>query len=651
MCLSGKGVCAMKLESLKIQNLRAIYDETICFDDYTCFVGTNGSGKSTVLCALNILFRETEGSHVDLINLDKEDFHNGNVGEPIIITATFNDLPKEAQEVDFADYYRQGKLIITAMAEFSPESDAAVVKHYGQRTGMEEFRKFFESDAAGKPVSDLRQIYSELMKSFPELPRETVKQRMIDSLHSYEESHPELCGLILSQDEFYGFSRGTNRLAKYIQWVFVPAVKDASKEQTEARDSALGKLLARTVRAKIDFQDPLKALREETSAKYRELIIQHQPELDELSASLQEKIIKWAHPDVSIKLEWQHDPNKTVRLDEPFAQIIAGEGPFVGNMARLGHGLQRSYLLALLQELSMSNVDTAPTLLLGCEEPELYQHPPQIKHLANILQNLSKSNSQVIVTTHSPHFVHGQAFENVRLARKNIRESKSSFRQVKFAEIDDIITRARGESSFHPDSIFIKVHQTLQPQLNEMFFTNHLVLVEGLEDWAYITTYFALMDQYDEVRRLGIHIVPTNSKSKMPMAYAIAKEMQIPTFIIFDSDQHKLNNNNKPQHEKDNLTLLNLAGVSNPNPFPDDTIWGDNIVMWRSEIGEEVKSDFDNSTWEKYKNEINKQYGFIGDLDKNLLYIADILSLGWNEGNKSQQLERLCSQILEFAKR
>jgi len=49
----------------------------------------------------------------------------------------------------------------------------------------------------------------------------------------------------------------------------------------------------------------------------------------------------------------------------------------------MGHGLQRSYLLALLQELAGSEAPNAPTLILGCEEPELYQHPPQARHLAD----------------------------------------------------------------------------------------------------------------------------------------------------------------------------------------------------------------------------------------------------------------------------
>ena len=44
----------MRLRSLRIENFRSFEDQTIPFDNYTCFVGPNGSGKSTVLIALNI---------------------------------------------------------------------------------------------------------------------------------------------------------------------------------------------------------------------------------------------------------------------------------------------------------------------------------------------------------------------------------------------------------------------------------------------------------------------------------------------------------------------------------------------------------------------------------------------------------------------
>src|SRR3569832_1908381 len=117
-------------------------------------------------------------------------------------------------------------------------------------------------------------------------------------------------------------------------------------------------------------------------------------------------------------MEWMSDPNKSVVLQQPVAGIKTGEGDFLASLTRMGHGLQRSYLLALLQELAASDAPDAPTLLLGCEEPELYQHQPQARHLAEVFENLATGNNQILVTTHSPLFVSGDGFEIVRLVRR-----------------------------------------------------------------------------------------------------------------------------------------------------------------------------------------------------------------------------------------
>lgn len=50
----------MRIGSVRIQNLRSFKGQTVTFDPYTCLFGTNGAGKSNVLCALNIFFGEDE---------------------------------------------------------------------------------------------------------------------------------------------------------------------------------------------------------------------------------------------------------------------------------------------------------------------------------------------------------------------------------------------------------------------------------------------------------------------------------------------------------------------------------------------------------------------------------------------------------------
>src|SRR5690606_37084898 len=213
-----------------------------------------------------------------------------------------------------------------------------------------------------------------------------------------------------SEDQFYGASRGANRLSPHIQWVFVSASKDATEESEESKTSALGQLLARTVRSKVSFDEKVNELRTEAKKQYQAILDAEQSALDDISNSLQNRLASWAHPNLSAKVLWKQDPEKSIKVEEPFAYIKIGERGFEGDLSRFGHGLQRSYMLALLQELALIDDVNAPTLIMGIEEPELYQHPPQARYLAETLIELSEKGAQLLLCTHNPLFIPGDNF-------------------------------------------------------------------------------------------------------------------------------------------------------------------------------------------------------------------------------------------------
>lgn len=640
----------MKIKSVQIQNLRSFQDQTVFFNEYTCLAGANGAGKSTVLCALNIFFRETGHSATDLTCLQIEDFHKKDTTSPVVVTVTFTDLSKEAQE-DFADYFRQGELVVSAKASFDAQTGKATVQQIGQRKGMIAFCPFFEAEGKNASVAELKSLYSNLKTELPDLPVAVTKQAMIDSLRSYESARPEFCDLIPSSDQFYGFSKGTSRLAKYVQWVFVPAVKDANTEQIESKDTALGKLLSRTVRSRSEFSSQVQALQAKTEKDYRELMDNNQDALNDLSTSLMNRLTEWAHPDASVKLQWKRDDQKSVRVEEPLAEIVAGEGIFEGRLSRFGHGLQRCYLLALLQELATNGATDNPTLILGFEEPELFQHPPQAQHLSDVLQGLTEQGSQVIVCTHSPYFVSGRGFEDMRVIRKSHANSYSEVSQITFDLLADLISHATNKTLLRPAGQLAKIHQALQPSLNEMFFTQFLVLVEGLEDVAYITTYLHLSGRWNEWRRLGCHMVPVGGKSNLIQPLAAAKCLKIPVFVVFDSDSHAPDRNgSRIKHEKDNKALLKICGYADANPLPASNCWGNGIAMWASEMGTAVADDYGENQWKQLSNDADLKYDQAGDLGKNTLHIAAMLESAWRQHGPSSTLERLCDNLIQSAR-
>jgi predicted ATPase len=636
----------MKVKSLRIQNFRSFEDVTVDFDAYTCFIGPNGSGKSNIFAALNVFFRETQGSVQDVEFLRNEDFHLKNVASPVTITVTFTDLNKEASE-DFKHYVRNGQLVVSAVARFEPETEKAQVHQFGERLAMKKFASFFDAETQGKKVAELKEMYAEFRHEFQDLPLPGSKDAMIDALRQYESGHPKQCELIPSRHEFYGWSKGANLLAKYVQWVYIPAVKDASTEQIESKNTALGKLLARTVRAKINFGEALEKIKGAAQDEYNKLLGESQGVLGDISDALKTRLQDWAHPDAPLKLEWRSDSEKAIRVDEPFAQIITGENGFEGELIRFGHGLQRSYLLALLQELASIGEQGGPTLLLACEEPELYQHPPQARHWHKVLRDLSEANSQVMICTHSPYFVSGESFPCIRLVRKE--NSKSKAFCATYLQVSNAVSEASGEQPQEPSGVLAKIHQSLQFSLSEMFFTPRLVLVEGLEDFAYISTYLQLTNLWDKYRQHGCHIVPTDGKGNMVQALAIAKCLEIPTFVVFDSDGDKPDRNgSKEKHRKDNTAILKLCSCRTPEPFPSADFWGANVAMWASDIGSVVGNEI-GPDWAMFCQQADSQFGHIGGLRKNLLHIGHSLALAWNNQKKSKSLEKLCNEIIRFA--
>jgi predicted ATPase len=643
----------MKVEKVRIQNLRGFKDEEIVFDDYTCFVGSNGAGKSTVLCALNIFFRETENAATNLSELEAEDFHNRDTTEPVEITVTFKDLTPDEQS-EFAAYYRQDRLIVTAKAVYDQQAGHAVVRQFGNRMAMEEFRPYFDGMKAGMSAGDLKIIFDGFRSTYPDIPSASSKEARATALQEYEAQRADLCVLVASEDMFYGVGQA-GKLRRFVQWIYIPAVKDASDEQAEAKNTAFGRLVSRTVRAKVNFLDELAQLRLEAEAKYGELIAAQQGVLDEVSGALQARLAEWSVPNATARLNWHQDPKTAVRVEEPTARLTAGDGHFEGSIARFGHGMQRSYLIALLQGLASIDDSNQPKLILGIEEPELYQHPPQARHLASVLEQLSGANTQVVLSTHSPYFVDGKGFESVRLVQKDESTRRSHVKQMTFEQLSASLSAASGEAIAPIDAMLAKLHQALQPALTEIFFTGRLVLVEGLEDQAYITAWLKLTGRWEAFRKGGCHIVAAGGKSELARPLAIALGLGIPVFVLFDADCDKLDHSDpntaasrRAKHSKDNLTILALVG-GQPEAFPDEVVWAERLTVWPTDLADTVKRDVGDDAWSRYGGAASVALGGAGNLQKNTLHIAERLFNAFSDNARPDTLEKLGEALLQFA--
>jgi|GEM_PF-202388 len=673
----------MKLTEIKIQNFRSFKNETIPLDDYTCLVGPNGSGKSGVLMALNVFFRNNDSTVTNVLDLTKEDFHHENVQGPVRITLTFEDLPskddplvsKEAKEL-IKLYARQDKLVLFAKAEWDSVTERAPVKQYGSRSVMKEFKQFFKAKENGTRAPELKAIYRKLREKFPKLPKLTAAKDMGSALQEYENKRPDECSMEDGECECYGFTGGLYRLADLIQWVYVPAVKDASSEQEEGSKTALGQLLQRTVRAKINFKDELAALEEEAEAKYETILEGKKDALKDLGLAIQKSLRDWTNPRAAFELEWQGD---FAKARPPIAKARVGEDAFIDQgISRMGHGMQRGFLVAILKELVRNEQKGGPKLLLGFEEPELYQHPPQAQHIQGVLERLTKpeNNSQVIVTSHSPYFVSSKGFKNIRLFRKCGKKPYSVVKGADYTKIEKRIADAFGRKIQPPTNLMATVGQIMQTSQKELFFSPVVVLVEGEEDVAFIATHLNLTGEWKTFRQNECHFVVAGGKNNMPRLLAIAQEFEIPTFVVCDSDIKKCidgierteklpetepNRAQKIKSAKEELrkqkeinkAIAGLCRLDLEEPLKCDTIRGDNIVMWKDSIGTEVERSFKGTEWQETQDAVVKEYGYeeVRTKKKNGMVIAATLQKLDKKGKQSQVLMDLCGRISQYAQK
>jgi putative ATP-dependent endonuclease of OLD family len=174
------------------------------------------------------------------------------------------------------------------------------------------------------------------------------------------------------------------------------------------------------------------------------------------------------------------------------------------------------------------------------------------------------------------------------------------------------------------------------------------VLVEGLEDVSYITTELHLADQWSEFRRLGCHLIAVNGKDKLIQPLAIAMELGLPVFLVFDADGDTIRPEHRTKHERDNRALIALLGAAHA-PFPAASIVGPNHVILRTNLGDEVKADF-GAHHERLTNAARVNYANEGGLEKHDLFIAEWVSAGRQEGLASPALQQICNAILGFAR-
>jgi predicted ATP-dependent endonuclease of OLD family len=677
----------MIIESLHVKNFRSILDETINCERLTALVGANGSGKSSFLYAMKLFYSKSP-------KIDIEDFYNKNTSEEICIAITFKDLSEKAKK-QFSNYVQNDKLTVERVFRYTNEG-RIIPKYHGATLQNPEFQSIKESFGVKDKGRTAQTLYEELKKvpkfrSLPEWSRRL--QENFENLIKWESEHSELSIRTRDDGQFFGFTEvAQGYLGEYIQFLFIPAVKEATDEAYESKNSILTKLMDLVVRSVLEERKEVRELRETTQTNYEELMNPEKiPELKTLSDQLTKTLNEYV-PDAKIELNWL--PLGQIDIPLPGAEVKLSEDGYSSTVDRTGHGLQRVFVLTILQHLSVIQTKFAqikqdskpasetasdsevsiielPDLTIAIEEPELYQHPNRQRHFAKVLWQLTTGElpgvaekTQIIYCTHSPLFVGIDRISEIRLLKKvNINSKSPKITKVVSTDLSKIAQKMCEIYEVEPghftaQNIVPRLKTIMTPWMNEGFFADVVVLVEGEDDRAAILGVAYSKDL--DLESKGFAIIPCVGKTNIDRPFLIFTELGIPVYVLWDGDS------GRGETEGSCVTCRRPLDKK-PNPIENRRllrlIGSDNIVDWpkfidknsaclekdlESTMMEELGSELYESLIRKFQEEFSISEK--RNAQKNPIVIMNIIKSAREQGKSCTTLETIVQKVSELKK-
>ncbi len=434
----------MKIKKMILHNFRAYKHAVIEFDGFTCIIGQNDVGKSTIFVALDWFFgnRELEETdfHIDSIN-NNSIFQDSNIlyveiyfdanDDNCIPTFLSNGIDNHFFSKDFIDRNNCFCLKKTAERPFSAEQSVYSVRAYS----FVEIGDIFSNI----PMDTLKNMHSEIS--------EENYTSFFHKLKGKQESESLLIDDIC--DDLYNYY-----------------VKKSSQNTTYI-----------TLNSDVIIQSIsswLKLQKTEASVyDYINLLVQAHPnykticeELNEIKKDVVSAISTLSYDDVTL--------NGSVEISVK-GVLSTKQGIPLQNR---GEGFQMTIKNAILKKLAQQQKE-GTSFIFAVDEVETHLHPNMQRVIFETLKSLSEKH-QVILTTNSPFIVKESAQKGVRLTI--LKQINGSTKCVRFpwsnVSQDAINYFAFDEAStgFH-----IELFSTMHRLINEK--CNGVLSLERIDDF------------------------------------------------------------------------------------------------------------------------------------------------------------------------
>ena len=538
----------MKIQKIEIKNYRSLRDVTIYPKDILALVGRNNSGKSNVLKALQLFF---EGS---ITHVNNECFYNHN-DEPIEIFITFEQL-SEWEIEKFNSWMDENKLILGRKIVCTDNNSYSIDTIAIIKTPEPEWLR--EDIISGNKITEWWSNRDELNIGSLDFgsvlgtskPNVTEwKQKVNIFVNEHKAEIPFIKKQIKNPKGYPNVLKGA-----LPEFIFIPAVRDISQETKIAKTNPFGQLISSMLNKISDGHKNTISTKLKEIEKILNRSGQQIPEIKEMETQL--NVLMSEIMDCDIELEMAMP-----QLNEVFesAKIYANDGVRT-SIEMKGHGMQRSMIFTILRayaELSNKTKagerSTERSTIFAIEEPELYLHPQSQRTLRYVFQEIVKGKDQIIYGTQSSLFVDISNFDQICIMRRD--KNEGSFESIPTqlsiqVLIDDL--KARTDKNATDESIKELYNHAFDPIVNEGFFADKVVIVEGPSE-QYALPIYATACGYD-LNRENISVVHLDGKGQMDRMLRIFNGYEIPTYLWFDGDKGNSDTNVKNK----TLELLGL---------------------------------------------------------------------------------------------
>lgn len=461
-----------RVTKLEAKNFRCLEEFTIEFDNLTAIVGPNGSGKTSIVRALDLV-----------------------LGDAWPSLRSFR-IPQ-----DFTNFDTRRHLTLTVSLEPPYEHEDALKKMHlvtALRLSCKQYKRKTKKGEVGDLHVDFEPV------------DEKGKVPLVASTRPRTGEKPQFKPLLAS-----------SAMRDEARIILIDHKRSLVQHLPSIRGSALARLLEP---ARLQYE---KSGKEDFNAKYEAAMEALRSDklrtIESVIGETTKRMLGFmgarAVKDLDIAFGFADPANPFNSL-----RLTCSEGGLLVPGEELGLGVQSAMVVGIFEALRQLGATCSSVVI---EEPEMYLHPQAQRYFFKLLCEMSEradGGCQVIYTTHSPVFADVNCFEALRLVR---RESGMSSKVSWVSGEEDRRYLSERREGF-------KLARPFDSARNELLFATRVLLTEGIADRVAVMLVAEKLG-YD-LDGEGCAVIDCGGKLGIPLIARLCRALGLPTFVLHDSD-------------------------------------------------------------------------------------------------------------------